>query len=193
MALDIHKELDDISRRLLELTDIDDTQEDALHHRLSTISAQLRAQKTCRAAIEELKQTRPVRRMTFNLKKLLDGSEASEARWSKLQTLEFNSLIFCLLSFSTLMTVPGDQFDWLLQNVTKYLEMQGFSLNLTESTAMKRTIDKIPRQENSHAFLKRYLKRELDMAVKSDNGGEDEPPQKRCRVECRLKVQVTHI
>lgn len=192
MAHDICQELREISERLLRVSDIDTDQIKTLQDISSAISAQVAVQSTCAETIKSIKEgNTPVRRITFNVKRLSDGSKESAPRWSKLQDLDFNSMVFCLLSFSAIVALPAVQFDWLVCNVKSYLETQGFSKSITEIAQVRRVIMNTPKHEKTKAFLEGmhisasllrfgelsrhtgYHKSEIEIA------NEPEPPQKR--------------
>lgn len=126
----------------------------------------------------------PIRRINFNLKKLTETGERSDSRWSLLQKLNFTSLIFCTLAFAGLVSLPSDQFDWLLHNVERYLQVRRLPSDWVIREQVRKVIANAPRQANTAAFLKNYHTVELELCeISNDNVQREEPPSKRRCVE----------
>lgn len=88
--------------------------------KVSDLSAQIAVQ----AGFDELgslirrQKPVPVQRMGFNLKKLSENPD--NLRWSQLQAFDFRTLIFCVLPFSALSSMPNEQFNWLVNHAEHY-------------------------------------------------------------------------
>lgn len=147
--------MDGINKRILELRNIDDRQFKELSEKVSTTSTQIKVQKSIHEILRlvEKNQALPVRRIVFNIKKLCDGSEQSRSRWETLQSLDFNSLVLCTLSFPGLVSLSPVDFNWLVDNTEDYLQAQRFSSNLAEIDQIKKVIANIQLQENTKGFL----------------------------------------
>jgi hypothetical protein len=154
MTQKICKEMDEIMERILKIHDIDDVRFQELCDKVATMSTQIAVQKCCDDILKlvEKGEALPVRRISFNIKKLSDGCEQSEPRWQRLQTLQFNGLILCMLSFPGLVSLPSDQFNWLIDNTDRYLQAQGFSTNFIEIDQIRKIVANAPRQENTKIF-----------------------------------------
>jgi hypothetical protein len=159
MLHEICQKLDDISERLLEFRNFDNALAKELSVKVSNLLTQITVQKgfdeIARLVREE--KTLPVRRISFNIKKLSESSEQSESRWSKLQKLNFQTLIFCTLSFAGLMSMQPELFGWLVEYAQRYLRAQALPRNWVTRDQIRKVIANTPRRENTKAFLESLL------------------------------------
>lgn len=127
MAGQAHKKLDAVGECIIRLRDIDHVQFKALHNRVSDILTQVNLQRQFDEVLALVRQTKPlpVRRVSYTLEKLFDGSEQSKSQWRKLRNLDFNNLILCVLSVQGLLSLPSNHFNWLASNTDRYLKAQG--------------------------------------------------------------------
>lgn len=165
MPHEISLKLDEISKRVFELNDIDHVLSKELSVRASNLSAQIAVQRGLDEIVKLVREEKPlpVRRIGFNIKKLSDGTEKSQSRWLELQKLDFTTLIFCTLSFSGLSTLPHEQFNWLLDNAQCYLEARDLPPTWIATDQIRKVITNTPRQENTRAFLENYHKLEIQL------------------------------
>ena len=119
MAQTILQDLDAIRQRILKSCDA--SLLDNLDTRFSEFSCQVTVQKELNRTsyLVQQKQSLPVRRIGYNIRSLLEHS-----RWTRISELDFDSLIFCIVSFQGLGKMPEGRFAWLLRNIPDYLQMQ---------------------------------------------------------------------
>ena len=148
MAQEIYRKLDEVKEHILE---IHNAQLEELLRRTSKLVTQVSAQKSLGLVIQLLRQGKPlpVRRTSFNIKKLCNGSEESRRRWEKLQGLDIEALILCTLSFPGLVSLPANQFNWLLSNANRYMEAQGLPSNWVTADQIRKVIANVPRQKDT--------------------------------------------
>ena len=128
---------------------------DDLYAQISKLSLQLAVQSELDALAKLVQehQLLPIRRMTYNIRKLADNGERSDTRWSSLQKLKLPSLIFCTIAFPGLVTLPSDQFDWLLRNVEHYLQVRSLPLDWFVREQIRGVIARIPSHVKLAAFI----------------------------------------
>lgn len=150
MAERIREKLGEIKRDLLSLHGIDSLRE--LCDEVSDILTQINLQKSLNETVQLLREGKPppVRRFTFNLKQLHGGTAEGKSRWEKLQTLSFEALILCTVSFPRLVHLSTNEFTWLTNKADVYLEAQDLSPSWIDSVST--VIAKIPEKENTITF-----------------------------------------
>lgn len=107
MAQEPCQNLDEIEERIFELRDIDDTLCKELGAKICNLSTQIVVQRGFVEIVRLVRQGKPlpVRRINFNIKKLSESNERADSRWSRLQNLDFQTLVFCALSFAGLVSM----------------------------------------------------------------------------------------
>ncbi|KAL2365369.1 hypothetical protein RJZ56_001750 [Blastomyces dermatitidis] len=112
----------------------------------------------------------PVRKLSFNIRKLSDGNPKTgshdEPRWARLQNLGCETAVLCMIAFNSLATLAGDEFEWLLENVQRYLAIQSLPCGWIASEQIRQVMARALRQPNTLSFLESYHKHEFQI---SDN------------------------
>jgi len=146
--------LDDIGEQILEFQDIDDAFGD-LHTRISNLSAQLAVRKALDEIVKLVRDRKPlpVRRLGFNIKKLSETGRQDDSRWFKLQKLNFQTSIICMLSFARLNSLPSTQFDWLVQHAEHYVQAQGLAIDWPIRDQIRNVVLNTLIQEHTKEFL----------------------------------------
>ncbi|KAL2380541.1 hypothetical protein RJZ90_004515 [Blastomyces dermatitidis] len=125
----------------------------------------------------------PVRKLSFNIRKLSDGNPKTgshdEPRWARLQNLGCETAVLCMIAFNSLATLAGDEFEWLLENVQRYLAIQSLPCGWIASEQIRQVMARALRQPNTLSFL--------EMITKS-NMSENEPATKHVRIECPKEI-----
>ncbi|KAF2789905.1 hypothetical protein K505DRAFT_377912 [Melanomma pulvis-pyrius CBS 109.77] len=161
MAQVICSKLDQIEKDIFSLCELGSFED--LHDRLSSILTQISTRKNLDEVVQLVRSGSPlqVRRITFNIKKLCDGTDESNYRWQKLQALNLDALILCMVSFKRITFLPTEQFTWLVNNANRYLEAQALSSSWIRCDQVKKAIAKTPRRANMVPFLEAYYKFEI--------------------------------
>ncbi len=123
MCQEIDQKFDDIIETIRSLCDVDDSVFDNLQRRSSELPVQINFQRTFNKAALGIRRgdTPAVRRIGHNIKQL---SAARGTRWLDLQELSCPQIIFSTMAFLNLASMPNEQFDCLLHNLPKALEVQ---------------------------------------------------------------------
>lgn len=95
----------------------------------------------------------PVRRISFNMRKLLASNDYSHQTDSKLRELDCQTLIFYTTSVTRLASLPVEGFDWLLRNVGTYLERQFLPPGWIIRDQVRKVVANLPRGEITKPFL----------------------------------------
>ena len=80
-------------------------------------------------------------------------SDCEQGQWLKLQNQDCKTLIFCTLSFSSLVLLPEEQFGWLMDNGCVYLEVQSLPSGWIAREQIRNIVARTPRQANMWSFL----------------------------------------
>lgn len=200
-------ELDTISRVSFHLHDDDQGTLKALKTKMSELGTQLsvleKLEPTTRL-IHHKKQL-PVRKLSFNIRKLsesnLKTASNGESRWTRLQNLECETAVFCMIAFSGLAILAGDEFEWLLENMQRYLAIQSLPCGWIASEQIRQVMARALRQSNTIPFLESkspfepyhifninmnlgYHKLEFQICDSKENDtSEDEATTKRIHIE----------
>jgi len=123
MCQEIDQKFDDIIETIRSLCDVDDSVFDNLQRRSSELPVQINFQRTFSKAALGIRRgdTPAVRQINLNIKQL---SAARGTRWLDLQKLSCPQIIFSIMAFSRLASIPNGQFNCLLHNLPKALEVQ---------------------------------------------------------------------
>ncbi|PGH16002.1 hypothetical protein AJ80_05345 [Polytolypa hystricis UAMH7299] len=128
----------------------------------------------------------PLRKLSYNLKKLSEDNAESNgqrgSRWADLQRLSCPTAIFCMISCSALAQSPTGEYNWLLNNVEKYLAGQHLPQNWVVRVQIRKVLANLPRQPNAISFLDSYHNLEIESCTTRE-----ESSRKRRRVENRLQ------
>lgn len=159
MSQKLFQSLDEISESMYNCHDINDATTEGLWARISSLSTQIAMRKGLDDAVKlvQLQNPLPVRRIGFNIKKLSEVDQQQGSRWSQLQELDIEDLIFCTLSFTGLLTLPSEQFHWLVQNVHRYLRAQSLPHGWIARDQIRKVLANIPRGMNTKSFLESLL------------------------------------
>ena len=119
MSQNFCQKLVELGEEMFKLRDIDNAMFEDMHAKASNLPTQFAVQKRLNLTASLVRHMKdlPVRRMSFNIRKLLastDHSNRAESRWSKLRELNCQTLIFCTISFKGLVSLPAEEFSWLL-------------------------------------------------------------------------------
>jgi hypothetical protein len=152
-------ELDIISHVSFHIRDDDQDTLKALKARASELATQLsvleRLEPTSR--LIRLGKPLPMRKLSFNIRKLSDANlktdSQGESRWTRLQSVGCEAAIFCMLAFNGLATLAGDEFEWLLENVQRYMAVQYLPFGWISSDQIRQVMARVPRQPNILPFL----------------------------------------
>lgn len=196
MSQEAHQKLDDISKTIHNLRDVEDNVFDELHTKISKLLAQVEVQKGLNeiARIIRDESVLPVRRINYNIKKLSEDSEAGQIRWSALQKLNSPEIIFSTMAFAGLISLPDKHFECLVENVPDYVEVQKLPRAWIARDQIKRVVASTPRRENTQSFLQNYhsLEMQLSQDFPSDAKKEKLSERKRKRVEVGEHTPTTN-
>ncbi|KAL8674149.1 MAG: hypothetical protein Q9168_001443 [Polycauliona sp. 1 TL-2023] len=148
----------ELGEKTFNLRDVDDTTFEDMHAKASSLLTQIAVQKRLNSTASLIRRMKdlPVRRMSFNMKKLLaskDHNHQTELRWSKLRELDCQALVFCTISITGLALLPAEEFRWLLQNVGIYLERQSLPPGWIARDQVRKMVANLPRGEITKSFL----------------------------------------
>ncbi|OAT12062.1 hypothetical protein BDBG_07457 [Blastomyces gilchristii SLH14081] len=133
----------------------------------------------------------PVRKLSFNIRKLSDGNPKTgshdEPRWARLQNLGCETAVLCMIAFNSLATLAGDEFEWLLENVQRYLAIQSLPCGWIASEQIRQVMARALRQPNTLSFLESYHKHEFQI---SDN--KEQHVRKRTGDETQMKYMFSN-
>ncbi|EER41093.1 conserved hypothetical protein [Histoplasma capsulatum H143] len=138
------------------------------------------------STLSALKAKLPVRKPSFNIRKLSDVNLRADShrgsRWTRLQTLGCETAVFCMLAFNGLATLAGEEFEWLLENAQRYMAIQNLPLGWISLEQIRQVMARAPRQPNTLAFLESYHKLEFQIGNTNERDAPDnEPARKRMR------------
>ena len=160
--MDFCQKLIELGEGSFKLRDIDDTTFEDMHAKASSFLTQIAVQKRLNSTASLVRNMKdlPIRRMSFNMRKLLaskDQSDQTKSRWSRLSDLDCQTLIFCTISVAGLALLPAEEFSWLLQNVGDYLEKQSLPPGWIARDQVRRVVANLPRGEVTKSFLEGLL------------------------------------
>ncbi|OCK75869.1 hypothetical protein K432DRAFT_272305, partial [Lepidopterella palustris CBS 459.81] len=155
MAQDICKKLRQIEEDIFLLHKSDTKDFGEVRDKVSNVVLHIRMQEGLDDTVKLIREGKPlpVRRIGFNLKKLCDGTNESNSRWQKLQALCFEALMLCIMTFRGIISLPSEDFMWLVNNANRYLEVQGLSSNWIAREQVRGVIGKTPQTASTKWFL----------------------------------------
>ncbi len=158
MSQGFSQKLVELGEKTFNLRDVDDATLEDMHAKASSLLTQIAVQKRLNstASLVRYMKDLPVRRMSFNMRKLLaskDHSQQTDLRWSKLRELDCQTLIFCTISLTGLASLPAEEFNWLVRNVGTYLEKQSLPLGWIVRDQVRKVVANLPRGEITKSFL----------------------------------------
>jgi hypothetical protein len=155
MSHETHQKLDDISQSILKLRDVGDNIFDELHAKISKLLALVELQKKLDELARAIREgtVLPVRRINYNIKKLSEDDEACQIRWSPLQKLSCPAIVFSTMAFNGLISLPDKQYECLMENVQKYIEVQELPCDWIARDQIRRVVAGTPRREGTQSFL----------------------------------------
>lgn len=158
MSQEFCQKLVEMGERLFKFRDVDNAMFENMHTKVSSLLTQVAVQKGLDTTASLVRHERelPVRRMSFNIRKLLTSgshSDQTESRRSKLQMLDCQTLIFCSISFKGLTLLPAEEFSWLLRSVEDYLNNQSLPPGWIARDQIRKVVMNLPRRENTKSFL----------------------------------------
>lgn len=158
MSQGLSQKLIELGEKTFDLQDIDDNTFEDMHAKASSLLTQISVQKRLNSTASLIRHMKdlPIRRMSFNMKKLLaskDRNQQTELRWSRLRELDCQALIFCTISITGLTLLPAEEFNWLLQNVGIYLERQSLPPSWITRDQVRKVVANLPRGEITKSFL----------------------------------------
>lgn len=159
MSQEIHQKLDDISKTICSLRDVGDSVFDKLYLKVSKLLVQVEIQKGLNEIARIIRDgsALPVRRINYNIKKLSDKNEACQIRWSGLRKLNCPQIIFSTMAFAGLASLADEQFEYLVENVPNYIEVQELPRDWIARDQIRKVIAGTPRRESTQPFLQREL------------------------------------
>jgi len=155
MSHETHHKLDDISQSILKLRDVGDTVFDELHAKISKLLILVEIQKKLNEIARAIREGNalPVRRINYNIKKLSENDEACQIRWSALRELTCSAIVFSTMAFNGLISLPDKQYECLVENVQKYIEVQELPCDWIARDQIRRVVAGTPRREGTQPFL----------------------------------------
>ncbi|EQL38000.1 hypothetical protein BDFG_01017 [Blastomyces dermatitidis ATCC 26199] len=87
-----------------------------------------------------------------------------------------------MITFNSLATLAGDEFEWLLENVQRYLAIQSLPCGWIASEQIRQVMARALRQPNTLSFLKSYHKHEFQISDNKEQHvrkrtGDETPPE----------------
>jgi hypothetical protein len=155
MSGEIYQKLGDVRQTVLTLRDVADTVFDELHTEISKLLALVEIQKNLNEVAWNIRKsnTLPVRRINYNIKKLVEDDESCQIRWSKMRKLSCPAMLFCTMAFNGLISLPDKQYDCLVDNAQDYVEAQNLSCDWIARDQIRRVVANTPRRESTQSFL----------------------------------------
>ena len=160
MSQEALQKLDDVSQTICSLRDVGDNVFDQLRTKVSKLLVQVEIQKGLNEIARSIRaeDPLPVRRINYNIKKLSEDSKAGQVRWSALQELSCSEIIFSTMSFPGLITLPDNQFEYLVDNVPNYINVQDLSPDWIARDQIRKVVASTPRRESTLPFLQGELR-----------------------------------
>ncbi|KAH8758811.1 hypothetical protein BGZ57DRAFT_619464 [Hyaloscypha finlandica] len=155
MSQEIHQKLDDISKTICSLRDVEDSVFDELHLKVSKLLVQVETPKGLNEIARTIRDgsALPVRRINYNIKKLSDNDEACQIRWSAMQKLNCPQIIFSTMAFPGLASLADEQFEYLVENLPNYIEAQELPCDWIARDQVRKVVAGTPRRESTQPFL----------------------------------------
>ncbi|QSS61510.1 hypothetical protein I7I51_03685 [Histoplasma capsulatum] len=129
----------------------------------------------------------PMRALSYNIKKLSEDDSKrdgqGDSRWASLQKLGCQTAIFSMISCSGLALLAAEEYDWLLNNVRRYLTVQELPRDWVAREQIRKVLANAPRRPNIISFLNSYHDIETRCITTERNLTEEEPARKRIPVE----------
>lgn len=128
MSQGICQKLDEMSKRIFQSQNVDDTIFESVYSKACSLVTQVAVQRKLESTAQLVRDNGilPVRRININIKKLSKNDEelGEQGRWPRLQRQGCEASIFCMLSFSGLVLLSEEQLSWLVDNAGAYLKAQ---------------------------------------------------------------------
>jgi hypothetical protein len=152
MCSDIMKQVETLGQNLLKLQDIDEQLAISLQKGLSSLADQVPLLITLDSVSQLVKKDTdlPIRRINYNIKKI---SEECKSRWIDLLKLDCESLIFCMISFNGLASLPDSDFNWLVQKIQDYVKNRNFPRYWILRDQVRKAVANTPRRDNTKQFI----------------------------------------
>ncbi|OJJ65622.1 hypothetical protein ASPBRDRAFT_49629 [Aspergillus brasiliensis CBS 101740] len=153
MIENVFDRLEEFHKSLLQLEDFEEEIGTALQNRLNMLADEV-PMLIRLASVSKLvrhKGDLPVRRITYNVKKL---SGDCTPRWNELLKLNCDTQLFLMLSFNGLSSLPDKEFNWLVENTQEYLGRRAFRSNWILRDSIRRTVVKLPLNASTQQFLR---------------------------------------
>lgn len=152
-------ELDSISHITFHLRDDDQDTLKTLKAKMLELTTQISVLEKLEpvARLIRRREPLPLRKLSFNIRKLSDSNSKTdsrgESRWARLQSLGCEAAVFCMVTFNGLSTLAGEEFEWLLGNVRRYMAVQSLPCGWIASEQIRQVMARVPRQPNTLPFL----------------------------------------
>ena len=160
MALSISQKLNDVRRTIFIDREAEDATVDDWVIQIQQLFTQISIQKPLALIAKLVRQGRtlPARKMSFNVKILSQNSGTEcgngQSRWTMLQELGCEAVVFCALAVNAISTLPSDHFAWLVENGRDYMEAQGLPYGWIAQEQIRKVVAGIPMLESTKSFLK---------------------------------------
>ncbi|OJD20609.1 hypothetical protein ACJ73_08056 [Blastomyces percursus] len=195
-------ELDSISHITFHLRDDDQDTLKTLKAKMLELTTQLSVLEKLEpvATLIRSREPLPVRKLSFNIKKLSDSNlktdSRGESRWARLQSLGCEAAVFCMVTFNGLSTLAGEEFEWLLGNASN-----GTGTKATKHTSLSRKYEP-PRAasdfqcSNVNINLGYHMLEFQTRDTNERDTPEEEPATKRIRIDhaeeetCEAELQA---
>lgn len=160
MSQTIPQKLNDLTQTISNLRDVEDSFFDELHTKLSKLLVQVEIQRNLNGIARTIRDGSPlpVRRINYNIKKLSEENEVCQIRWSALQKLKCPEIIFSMMAFTGLNSLHDKQFEYLVENVSNYIEIQELPRDWIARDQIKRVVANTPRRQNTQSFIQGELR-----------------------------------
>ena len=168
MSQMVHQKLDDISQTICNLRDVGDSVFDVLHTKVSKLLVQVEIQRSLNEIARTIRDgsALPVRRINYNIKKLSEDNEACQIRWTALRKLKCPEIIFSTMAFAGLISLHDKQFEYLVENVPNYIEIQELPRDWIARDQIRKVVASTPRRENTQPFLQGEFR--FTLSIKED-------------------------
>lgn len=152
MSIDIFEQLESFHKRLFEMEEIDDCMCTKLQSTLKKLTDEVPLLATLASLSRRVQNGAelPIRRINYNIKKL---SEDCKPRWDRMMQLSCETLVFFMMAFNGLASLPDEDFSWLMANLQQYVEMRAFPRHWTQREQIRKVVSKTPRKINTRMFL----------------------------------------
>ncbi len=114
MSRGICQKLEEMSKRIFQSQNVDDAIFESVYSKAYSLVTQVAVQRRLKSTAQLMRDngTLPVRRININIKKLSKNNDeiSEQGRWPRLQKQDYETLIFCTLSFSGLVLLAEEQF-----------------------------------------------------------------------------------